>query len=258
MSKINPVHRLLAAGALIGLASLAGGCSSLERIRNLGEQPALAAIENPTVQPGYKPVHMPMPEPTAAVYNENSLWRSGSREFFKDQRAHQVGDILTVTVNITTDNQTVEVTADAPLIETSSAQVSHTFSGKELSTYAGVSGGTADKNDGVDLRTKQKAQWDRTLKIVQHKFSADLLSYYQCASIGSTPDGKTCAPQASKVVKVNLELTEANTAVVQKLALAGFKVETGKGSLQLTGSILTYRLKQLAQIAEVKSVSLSK
>ncbi len=38
---------------------------------------------------GYEPVHMPMPEPTAAVYNENSLWRSGSREFFKDQRAHQ-------------------------------------------------------------------------------------------------------------------------------------------------------------------------
>jgi hypothetical protein len=45
--------------------------------------------------------------------------------------------------------------------------------------------------------------------------------------------------------------------VAHKLALAGFTVETGKGTLELTGSILAYRLKQLAQIAEVKSVALN-
>ena len=103
---------------------------------------------------------------------------------------------------------------------------------------------------------KQKAQWDSTLKLVQPKFSADLLSYYQCASTGSTPDGKACNPPSSKVVKVKLELTAAGSAVAKKLALAGFSVETGKGTMELTGSILTYRLKRLAQIAEVKSVSL--
>ena len=59
------------------------------------------AIENPTTQPGYKPVQMPMPRAEPASYNANSLWRNGSRAFFKDQRAHQVGDILTVTVNFT-------------------------------------------------------------------------------------------------------------------------------------------------------------
>src|SRR6266545_4652183 len=77
------------------LALLAAGCSSLERLRTIGEQPALAQINNPTTQAGYKPVQMPMPAPQPAVYNPNSLWRNGSRAFFKDQRAHQVGDILT-------------------------------------------------------------------------------------------------------------------------------------------------------------------
>jgi len=38
---------------------------------------------------------MPMPQPTPVHYNSNSLWRSGARAFFKDQRASRVGDILT-------------------------------------------------------------------------------------------------------------------------------------------------------------------
>jgi flagellar L-ring protein precursor FlgH len=104
------IHRLLAASSVAVLASFAGGCSSLDRLRNLGEQPPLAAIDDPTTKPGYKPVHMPMPLPQPAVYNDNSLWRTGSREFFKDQRAHQVGDILTITVNITDTAKTANET----------------------------------------------------------------------------------------------------------------------------------------------------
>ena len=93
--------RLRALSSAVLVAALTGGCSSLERLRLIGEPPALAAIDNPQTHPGYKPVQMPMPAAQPAVYNPNSLWRSGSRAFFKDQRAHQIGDILTVTVNIT-------------------------------------------------------------------------------------------------------------------------------------------------------------
>jgi len=95
------VRRFLVAGASLAALSVASGCSSIDRLSQIGEPPKLAAIENPVAQPGYKPVQMPMPKPETVSYNPNSLWRNGSRAFFKDQRASHIGDILTVTVNIT-------------------------------------------------------------------------------------------------------------------------------------------------------------
>ncbi|MGB7098827.1 MAG: flagellar basal body L-ring protein FlgH [Xanthobacteraceae bacterium] len=85
----------------VAVTSMLTGCAALsDRIKQLGEPPALSAVDNPTAKPGYKPVQMPMPTPQPVVYNPNSLWRSGSRAFFNDQRAHVVGDLLTVKVNI--------------------------------------------------------------------------------------------------------------------------------------------------------------
>jgi len=101
MFKSCQFNRLALTAALLATGAIGSGCSSIDRLSSIGEKPALAAIENPTAQPGYKPVQMPMPKPEAASYNANSLWRNGSRAFFKDQRAHQIGDILTVTVNFT-------------------------------------------------------------------------------------------------------------------------------------------------------------
>src|ERR1700678_4098468 len=90
---------------LAAVAVLLNGCSAFDRLMNIGEQPKLSSIDNPTTKPGYKPVQMPMPMAQPASYNPNSLWRNGSRAFFKDQRAHQIGDILTVTVNINDNAQ---------------------------------------------------------------------------------------------------------------------------------------------------------
>ena len=97
-SKLN---RVILTTALLTTASLTSGCSAINRLSAIGEKPALTSIDNPTTQPGYKPVQMPMPKPEVASYNANSLWRNGSRAFFKDQRAARIGDLLTITVNIT-------------------------------------------------------------------------------------------------------------------------------------------------------------
>ena len=99
-------HSFPRLAAVAALGVWIGGCSAVDRLKNVGEQPPLAPISNPTATPSYQPVRMPMPTPQPVSYNPNSLWRNGSRAFFKDQRAHQVGDILTVKVKIT-DNASV-------------------------------------------------------------------------------------------------------------------------------------------------------
>ena len=99
--KSSSFKRIAFSSTLLVIVCATGGCSAIDRLSQIGEKPKLTEIENPTTQPGYKPVQMPMPKPQQASYNANSLWRNGSRAFFKDQRAARIGDLLTVTVNIT-------------------------------------------------------------------------------------------------------------------------------------------------------------
>ncbi len=122
----------------IGLtAAMLGGCAAIDRLANVGEQPKLSAIDNPTAQPGYKPVQMPMPAPIPASYNPNSLWRNGSRAFFKDQRAHQIGDILTVKVKIT-DQAKLENATARSRTATEDSGVENFFGKKNLPIFTGV------------------------------------------------------------------------------------------------------------------------
>ncbi|HEX2508966.1 MAG TPA: flagellar basal body L-ring protein FlgH [Microvirga sp.] len=101
---------VLRVSALALLAGSLAACTAADRLAGVGAAPPLSAIEDPTAQPGYKPVRMPMPDTHPISYASNSLWRQGSRAFFKDQRAARVGDIMTVRVRVTDraqlDNQT--------------------------------------------------------------------------------------------------------------------------------------------------------
>ena len=97
--------------ALVALASGLAGCSTFDRLKTVGEAPKLTAIQDPTVQPGYKPVYMPMPDVVVASYQPNSLFSNEARGFFKDQRAHKIGDILTVVVTIDDSAQISNATA---------------------------------------------------------------------------------------------------------------------------------------------------
>jgi flagellar L-ring protein precursor FlgH len=84
---------------LVALALLSG-CNTLSRLNEVGDAPKLASVQDPTPIPGPTPVRMPMPAPEVGERQPNSLWRTGSRAFFRDQRAGRVGDILTVIISI--------------------------------------------------------------------------------------------------------------------------------------------------------------
>ncbi len=75
-------------------------CGAAERLADVGKPPALSTIENPTTQADYRAVSMPMPAPQTEHREKNSLWASNRQAFFEDQRADDVGDILTVTLDI--------------------------------------------------------------------------------------------------------------------------------------------------------------
>lgn len=94
------VGRIATLAAVLLVGAGLGGCNTLTRLSQVGEEPPLTNIQNPTALPTYQPVSMPMPPPVTEERQANSLWRTGSRAFFKDQRASQVGDILTVIIEI--------------------------------------------------------------------------------------------------------------------------------------------------------------
>jgi len=81
--------------ALLVLTTL-GACSSVKealigpQLSPVGYPSALAPLDQKTI------AQNPAPLPPTA----NSLWRTGARTFFNDQRARQPGDILTVLISI--------------------------------------------------------------------------------------------------------------------------------------------------------------
>jgi flagellar L-ring protein precursor FlgH len=103
--------------ALLALAAGAAGCASIDRHQmtqdalaapGVAYNAARRALAPPQLEPVSNPValtggeHQTMPQPISAseAPRANSLWRTGSRSFFNDQRASRVGDILTVNIEI--------------------------------------------------------------------------------------------------------------------------------------------------------------
>ena len=93
------LFRGLLLAAVMGLGACAG---TIDRVKTIGSPPPLTPLEGARAGvPQATQVSLPMPATESYTTQPNSLWKTGSRAFFKDQRATKIGDILTVSINIT-------------------------------------------------------------------------------------------------------------------------------------------------------------
>lgn len=83
--------------AVVMLSACGNG---MRRLESLGKEPPISQISNPKMDPNYRRVSLPMPESRGYDTAPNSLWNVGRKSFFKDQRASNIGDILTVLIDI--------------------------------------------------------------------------------------------------------------------------------------------------------------
>jgi len=99
--------------AALILCLLLPGCGALTRLSEVGRPPDMTATSDPTKERDWRPLTMPMPSAHPVPNEANALWRAGSRAFFKDQRAAQVGDIITVLVSMNDTANLKNVTSAA-------------------------------------------------------------------------------------------------------------------------------------------------
>lgn len=85
--------------ALVSCISVSA-CTTVDKLNAVGQPPALTPIIDPRDRSGDRVITMPMPRPESTIRQANSLWASGSRSFFKDQRASKIGDIVTIMIDI--------------------------------------------------------------------------------------------------------------------------------------------------------------
>jgi flagellar L-ring protein precursor FlgH len=155
-------------GIALLLLALLAGCGSMQRLSEVGRPPAMTPSGDPTREAAYRPLTMPMPAPQPAAPEANALWRSGSRAFFKDQRAANVGDLITVLVNVS-DNADLKDNTTATRTNTSSfglpnlfgleAAIPHVLAGATAASLLSANGGSGHtgsaevkRNEAVQLR----------------------------------------------------------------------------------------------------------
>ena len=140
------------AALMLGTALALSGCGTLSRLSEVGRPPALSPSSDPTRDPSWRPLSMPMPRPELAPTQVNSLWRSGSRAFFKDQRAAQVGDVLTVLVNIA-DTAALANATGATRAGTESAGIPNLLGLENKAAVAGINAKSLINTNSTNTNT---------------------------------------------------------------------------------------------------------
>ena len=181
---------------------------------------ACAAVQDAVLTPQMTPMGYPsslMPQRTAVLEepapgaqlvrpaSANSLWRSGSRAFFQDQRAHRVGDILTVNIDIA-DRAQVSNTSATARKSTSDVGVSKFF-GLE-SSLGKILPSAFDPTQAVGVKSDLASNGQGSVN------RQEAVNLTVAATVTSVLPNGNLVIQGRQEVRVNSELRELTVAGV--------------------------------------------
>ena len=142
----NKLIRNLSIGtALIALSA----CGGIGRVADIGKEPDLTPIKDIKAPLAQRSISLPMPSNEPTKHQANSLWRTGARAFFKDQRAARIGDILTVNIAIADNAQIGNTTTRARTTAENAGLTNFLGFEQQLRNLLHGSAPTADPATGV-------------------------------------------------------------------------------------------------------------
>ncbi len=195
---------------IILMTSSLSGCGIWGRLKNIGQKPALSPIENPTTKPDYMPVSQPMPEMPKQSASANSLWQKGSSGFFKDLRASQVGDILTVKISAQ-DAALMENETEQNREDNSDSMSINAFAGFEKNIETAFPEG-ADASDMLDITSNREISGDGK---IDRKESIDMT--LAATVIQVLPNGNLVI-QGTQEIRVNYEVRQLSVVGIARRA----------------------------------------
>ena len=193
-----PRPEVLRSIAAIAVVAVLSGCTAATRLSEVGDPPKMTASGNPTQQSGYRPVSLPMPTPQVVQPAANSMWRPGARAFFKDQRAAEVGDIVTVLVQIS-DQANMSNTTDTSRSASEGAGLPSLFG---LETGIATALGLADTSNLLSAESTTANSGSGALK------RAETLQIQMAAVVTQILPNGLLAIAGRQEVRVNSELRE--------------------------------------------------
>ncbi len=192
------MRRPLSRALILGLAAGLAACSSSE----VGRAPEMSAVGQsgfegqPLVAPQRAAIAVPPPQPARYAYQQASLWQAGPETLLGDRRASNLGDILTVVIEID-DGAEIRNSTD------------RSRSGSEGATVGGffglgnvIGGGDRGLNPNVELGSQSEFRGDGNVRR-----NEQLTMRVAATVVQVLPNGQLVI-QGDQEVRVNSELRD--------------------------------------------------
>ncbi len=196
--------------AMIGSVVVLAGCQQFNDIR---DPQTSDLVLNAASVPEVARISIPMPESAPFVHPKRAeasgLWSTSTRSFFGDNRAQQVGDILTVIIDIEDEADLSNETARSrTATQTASSPTFFGYGGMIDKILPGVDEDDLPDGDIVDLGSTSGASGEGTIS------REETISLRVAATIIETLPNENFVIAGRQEVKVNNELRELRIAGV--------------------------------------------